>query len=92
MSPQRVIEFSEKTQVKFSYVVLVALITALVTLTAAAYGARDTMLQSVRTERTEVLKAYVTHEEFLQWQLRESDKRDRQFRALLGRLDEIRKR
>lgn len=86
------IDISEKTKVSFSWTVLTALIVALLTLTGAAYATRDGMLQVTRTERTEALKGYVTHEEFLNWQIQESDKRDRQFRALLGKLDQIRKR
>jgi hypothetical protein len=87
-----IIDITEKTKVSFSWTVLTALISSLVVLCVAAYGARDGVLATTRTERTEILRAYVTHEEFLNWQIQESEKRDHQFRALLGKLDQIKGR
>lgn len=57
----------------------------------SAYTLRDDTITEIREERREDLERYVTREEFLRWQVVESEKRDRQFFTLLDELRTIKR-
>ncbi len=83
------VTFSEKSRVSLPLAIGLGILIGTATLVQTAFAFRDDLIATADQDRENALQRYISKEDFLNWQIAESQKRDQQYSTIITKLASV---